>query len=327
MLFHSYTFLFLFLPLVFRTFLYLEEKKQQKELALAWLVIASWFFYAWWQPIYLLLLLLSTLFNFGVGWGLQSAPGKSLLVFGVSGNLALLGYFKYATFFLHTTNTLFDTAFSPLPIVLPLAISFFTFQQIAWLVDVYRGQVTEYSLLHHCLFVCFFPQLIAGPIVHHNEMMPQFSVRRERSQRQRDVEVGLTIFCLGFLKKVALADPAAVYADPIFAAAAQGEPISFFEAWGGTLAYSFQLYFDFSGYSDMAVGLARLFGIRLPVNFFSPYQAASIIEFWRRWHMTLSRFLRDYLYIPLGGNRSGLTRTGLNLLTTMGLGGLWHGAD
>ena len=327
MLFHSYTFLFLFLPLVFGTFLYLEEKKRQRELALAWLVIASWFFYAWWQPVYLFLLLLSTLFNFGVGWGLQSAPGRGLLVFGVGGNLALLGYFKYANFFLHSTNTLFDTAFSPVPIILPLAISFFTFQQIAWLVDVYRGQVTEYNLLHYCLFVCFFPQLIAGPIVHHSEMMPQFSRGRERSRRQRDVEVGITIFCLGFLKKVVLADTAAVYADPVFAAAAHGESISFFEAWGGTLAYSFQLYFDFSGYSDMAIGLARLFGIRLPVNFFSPYRSASIIDFWRRWHMTLSRFLRDYLYIPLGGNRSGLTRTGLNLLATMGLGGLWHGAD
>ncbi|MFN2169006.1 MAG: MBOAT family O-acyltransferase [Anaerolineae bacterium] len=210
--------------------------------------------------------------------------------------------------------------------MLPLAISFFTFQQIAYLVDAYRGQAAEYNPVHYALFVSFFPQLIAGPIVHHSEMMPQFGLARDRDTRRRDLEVGLTIFCLGFLKKVVLADTASLQANPVFDAAAQGELLTFFEAWGGALAYSFQLYFDFSGYSDMAIGLGRLFGIRLPVNFFSPYRAGSIIEFWRRWHITLARFLRDYLYIPLGGNRQGASRTRVNLMLTMLLGGLWHGA-
>lgn len=325
MLFNSSAFIFLFLPLVLLVFLYLERRRPNS--ALTWLVIASLFFYAWWKPVYLLLLLVSMSFNFYIGRQLQLQARRWVLVAGIAGNLGLLAYFKYAHFLVGTINWLSGVDLAIDVIVLPLAISFFTFQQIAWLVDAYRGQASEYNPVHYALFVCFFPQLIAGPIVHHAEMMPQFAQRRASDTRIRDLEVGLTIFCLGFLKKVVLADTASLHANPVFDAAASGEILTFFEAWGGTLAYSFQLYFDFSGYSDMAIGLARLFGIRLPVNFFSPYRAGSVIEFWRRWHITLTRFLRDYLYIPLGGNRKGTPKTLANLMITMLLGGLWHGAS
>ncbi|HIE55708.1 MAG TPA: MBOAT family protein, partial [Chromatiaceae bacterium] len=211
-------------------------------------------------------------------------------------------------------------------IVLPLAISFFTFQQIAYLVDAYKGITHEYRFMHYALFVTFFPQLIAGPIVHHKEMLPQFMTRDNVSPRLENITIGLTIFFIGLFKKSVLADGVAPYSTSVFEAAATGHPVTFFVAWGGALAYTMQLYFDFSGYSDMAIGAARLFGIRLPLNFHSPHKAVNIVEFWRRWHITLSRFLRDYLYIPLGGNRKGKFRRYLNLFLTMLLGGLWHGA-
>jgi D-alanyl-lipoteichoic acid acyltransferase DltB (MBOAT superfamily) len=211
-------------------------------------------------------------------------------------------------------------------VILPLGISFITFQKIAYLVDAYQGKTREYNFLHFCLFVTFFPQLIAGPIVHHREVMPQFNEPRIYRFSYENLAVGVTIFALGLFKKVMIADNIALHATPVFDAAAQGTPLSLLEAWSGALAYTLQLYFDFSGYSDMAIGLGRMFGIRLPVNFYSPYKAANIIDFWRRWHITLSRFLRDYLYIPLGGNRKGPVRRYLNLFVTMLLGGLWHGA-
>lgn len=324
MLFNSYSFLFLFLPLTLIVFLRLEQGR--REYALAWLVACSLFFYAWWKPAYLLLLLASMTVNFIIGSFLQRRHRPWALVLGIAINLALLAWFKYAHFIAGTLTALGGVELALDAIVLPLAISFFTFQQIAWLVDAHRGEAREYNPVHYALFVCFFPQLIAGPIVHHAEMMPQFGQSRAADRRRRDLEIGLTIFCLGFLKKVVLADTASLQANPVFEAAARGEALTFVEAWGGALAYTFQLYFDFSGYSDMAIGLARLFGIRLPVNFFSPYRATSIIDFWRRWHITLTRFLRDYLYIPLGGNRKGTPRTLANLMTTMLLGGLWHGA-
>jgi D-alanyl-lipoteichoic acid acyltransferase DltB (MBOAT superfamily) len=211
-------------------------------------------------------------------------------------------------------------------IILPLAISFFTFQQIAYLVDVSRGETQETKFLHYCIFVVFFPQLIAGPIVHHKEILPQFLRNPMYRPQVKRLSVGLTILFLGLFKKVIIADEMAMYATPIFYASAQGEVLTFFQAWLGTLAYTFQIYFDYSGYSDIAIGVAWMFGIHLPLNFFSPYKAVNIIEFWRRWNMTLSRFLRDYLYIPLGGNRKGNFRTFINLMITMLLGGLWHGA-
>jgi D-alanyl-lipoteichoic acid acyltransferase DltB (MBOAT superfamily) len=211
-------------------------------------------------------------------------------------------------------------------IIFPLAISFFTFQQIAYLVDIYKGSAREYSFLHYSLFITFFPKLISGPIVHHNEMMPQFEKKSTYKLNSENISAGMTIFIIGLFKKVILADGVAVYATPVFEAAEQNVLITFFEAWGGALAYTFQIYFDFSGYTDMAIGLGRMFGINLPLNFYSPYKARNIIEFWSRWHITLSRFLRDYLYIPLGGNRKGEYRRYLNLMIVMFLGGLWHGA-
>jgi len=238
----------------------------------------------------------------------------------------VLGYYKYANFFIENINLAFDTGWNVEAIILPLAISFFTFQQITYLVDAYRGETREYNFLQYALFVSFFPQLIAGPIVHHREMMPQFSKARGFSLKYEYIAVGLSIFFLGLFKKVVLADSMSGYVAETFSVVSHGDLLSFFEAWKGTLAYSFQLYFDFSGYSDMAVGVAFLFGIRLPLNFNSPYKARSIIEFWQRWHITLSRFLKDYLYIPLGGNRKGKARRYSNLMITMLLGGLWHGA-
>jgi len=272
-------------------------------------------------------------FNYAVGVLICSpSPTRGqfyrrvFLTIGVATNLACLGYFKYANFFVDNFNAFTDSNYNFEHIVLPLAISFFTFQQIAYLVDTYNGETREYNFLHYCLFVVFFPQLIAGPIVHHKEMLPQFARSETYRLRSAHLAVGITILAIGLFKKVVLADGIAVYATPVFDAAEQGVNITFFEAWGATLAYTFQLYFDFSGYSDMAIGLARMFGVRLPLNFNSPYKATSIIDFWRRWHITLSRFLRDYLYFPLGGSRRGETRRMSNLMITMLLGGLWHGA-
>ncbi|WP_069472773.1 MBOAT family O-acyltransferase [Candidatus Marithrix sp. Canyon 246] len=338
MLFNSYEFIFLFLPITLLVFFSIGGRGHHR-IAIAWLVGASLFFYGWWNPAYLGLILASILFNYATGVALLSQPSTSLrfaslrfasrgiiLLFGICVNLFLLGYFKYANFFVDNLNSLSGSTFHLETIILPLAISFFTFQQITYLVDAYKGETREYNFLHYCLFVTFFPQLIAGPIVHHREMLPQFAKSTIYKLNYDHLAVGLTIFFLGLFKKVFLADGVAVYATPVFDAAEQGLTLSFFEAWAGALAYSLQLYFDFSGYSDMAIGIARMFGVRLPLNFNSPYKAINIIDFWRCWHMTLSRFLRDYVYIPLGGNRKGKWRRYVNLMITMLLGGLWHGA-
>jgi len=257
----------------------------------------------------------------------DGASVGGLLAFGVAVNLGLIAYFKYAGFLAGAANQMFGTRIDLGEITLPLAISFFTFQQIAYLVDARRGITSERNFLHYCLFVVFFPQLIAGPIIHHKEVLPQFARGETFRLRAANLTIGLTIFAIGLFKKVVVADSLAEIASPAFAAADAGANVEFFQAWGGTLAYSLQLYFDFSGYSDMAIGLARLFGIRLPINFNAPYRATSIIDFWRRWHMTLSRFLRDYLYIPLGGSRRGKAWRYINVMITMLLGGLWHGAS
>ena len=238
----------------------------------------------------------------------------------------MLGYFKYANFFADNLNHFAGTALPIGQVILPLGISFFTFTQIAFLVDTYQGKVKEYNFVHYTLFVTYFPHLIAGPVLHHKEMMPQFAKRNVCHINWDNVAVGLTIFVLGLAKKVLIADSLADFSTPIFSAVAAGGQPMLFEAWIGALAYTFQLYFDFSAYSDMAIGLSLMFNVRLPINFNSPYKATSVIEFWRRWHMTLSRFLRDYLYIPLGGNRNGKTQRFFNLMITMLLGGLWHGA-
>ncbi len=325
MLFNSYIFIFIFLPVTLVGF-HLIGKRGHHRIAISWLVGASLFFYAWWNPAYLGLMLISILFNYAVGVSLLDRPKRAILFFGVIINFCLLGYFKYANFFVDSLNVVTSSNIVLEKITLPIAISFFTFQQITYLVDAYRGETKEYNFLHYCLFVTFFPQLIAGPIVHHKEMLPQFAKDTLYKLKAEHFVVGMTIFLIGLFKKCILADGIAVHATPVFAAAELGMQVTFFEAWGGALAYTFQLYFDFSGYSEMALGLARMFGVRLPVNFLSPYKANNIIDFWKRWHITLSRFLRDYLYISLGGNRKGPTKRYLNLMITMLLGGLWHGA-
>jgi len=329
MLFNSYEFIFAFLPVCLGVFFLLGQRLGVR-VALGWLVACSLFFYGWWNPAYLGLIVLSMMFNFILGTTLSRRMdrrgNRMLLVFGIAVNLGLIGYFKYANFFVTNFNAVTGTGFDVGTIILPLAISFFTFQQITFLVDSHAGKTQEYDLLRYSLFVTFFPQLIAGPIVHHAEMMPQFARRALVHPRARHLAVGLTIFALGLFKKAVLADGIAPYADSAFADAEAGVALDMVAAWSGALAYTFQLYFDFSGYSDMAIGLARMFGITLPLNFNSPYKAENIIDFWRRWHMTLSRFLRDYVYIPLGGNRRGLVRRHGNLMATMLIGGLWHGA-
>lgn len=330
MLFNSYEFLFAFLPLT--VLAYFVIARNGREPAITWLVLASLFFYGWWNPVYLLLLVGSMLVNYRLGRALSATAnragnhGRLLLAGGVALNLALIAYFKYAGFAAGTINAVAGTQFDVGNIVLPLAISFFTFQQIAYLVDARSGITHEYSFMHYALFVTFFPQLIAGPIIHHRDVLPQFTREGAMQPRAQDFAIGATIFAFGLFKKTVLADGVAPHATSVFDAAARGEPLTLLVAWGGALAYTLQLYFDFSGYSDMAIGAARIFGVRLPLNFHSPYRATSIVEFWRRWHMTLSQFLRDYLYIPLGGNRGSRIGRYRNLLLTMLLGGLWHGA-
>jgi D-alanyl-lipoteichoic acid acyltransferase DltB (MBOAT superfamily) len=294
------------------------------------LVCASFFFYAWWNPFYLILIAGSLLLNYAAGVALSSNNDQRIkkvyLTAGIAANLGLLAYYKYTHFFIDNLNYVFGTSYHLKTILLPLAISFFTFQQVAYLVDVYKGYASEHDFVSYCLFVTFFPQLIAGPIVHHNEMLPQFGKDLVYRLNYEHLAVGITGFIIGLFKKVVLADGVERYASAVFNAAELGTSLTLIEAWIGALAYSFQLYFDFSGYCDMSIGLAMMFGIRLPLNFFSPYKSINIIEFWRRWHMTLARFLKNYLYIPLGGNRKGKFRRYLNMMVTMLLGGLWHGA-
>jgi D-alanyl-lipoteichoic acid acyltransferase DltB (MBOAT superfamily) len=325
-LFNSHVFILVFLPLTLAVFLVIGGAGGGRPARL-WLLGMSLVFYGWWSPSFLVLLLASIGANHAFGRAIAAARvarprlAQWLMVAGIAGNLALLAWYKYAAFVTGNVAALTGLDFTLQAVALPLAISFYTFQQIAFLSDARRGDAPAYGLVDYALFVTFFPQLIAGPIVHHDELVPQ--LRGVRRPEPEDVAAGLAFFVLGLLKKLAIADPVGALATPTFAAA--GTPGAL-EAWLAVSAFTIGLYFDFSGYSDMAVGLARMFGIRLPYNFASPYQAGSIIEFWRRWHMTLSRFLRDYVYIPLGGNRHGVARRHANLMLTMLLGGLWHGA-
>ena len=324
MLFSSYTFLFQFFPATVLAFA--AARRHSPRAGIMVLAGASLFFYGAWRPVYLLLLIASIGVNFALGLRMEDPLRRRAIgTFGVALNLAVLCYFKYTNFIFDSLNTLTGAPLPFVNIVLPLGISFFTFQQIAYLVDVMRGARIERDIVSYTLFVSFFPHLIAGPLVHHAEMIPQF--KRGRTGRSAVLAArGLAIFAAGLFKKVVIADNLAQFVSPVFAHLDAGGGVTTPWAWLATLAYTLQIYFDFSGYSDMAIGLALLFGIRLPVNFRSPYRANSIIEFWRRWHITLSRFLRDYLYIPLGGNRLGEQRRYINLLVTMLLGGLWHGA-
>ncbi|MEY4706998.1 MAG: hypothetical protein RJB58_721 [Pseudomonadota bacterium] len=294
------------------------------------LLLASYAFYAWWRADFLLLLMGSTLINYMLGREIElrrarRADRRLFLIGGLIFNLGLIAVFKYQTLFVTTANDLLNIGLPVSEFFLPLAISFFTFEQISYLVDADSGKARSYSLLDYALFVAYFPHLIAGPIVRHNDLIPQFHALR--SSRAIDLAAGITLFTIGLAKKTLVADNLAPFADAIFNAAGRGTPLGLTDSWLGTLFFSFQIYFDFSAYSDMALGSAVILGIRLPVNFLSPYKAASIIEFWRRWHISLSAFLRDYLYIPLGGNRGSRARRYLNILITMLLGGLWHGAN
>ncbi len=328
MLFSSFEFIFIFLPISFFIYFYLNRKKLG-EASKAFLLVTSLFFYSWWNIVYLPLILISMIFNYVIGVNLsknienRKISKKTLLIFGIISNVSLLGYFKYSDFFIDNFNGVFGSEIPLLNLALPLAISFFTFQQIAYLVDSFRNETKEYDFLNYAVFVSFFPQLIAGPIVHHKEMMPQFESARTKIINYKNIAAGLFIFSIGLFKKIVVADTFSVWATNGFD---KSETLSFIEAWVTSYSYTFQLYYDFSGYTDMAIGAALLFNIKLPINFNSPYKARNIQDFWRRWHITLSRFLRDYIYIPLGGNKKGKIRTYYNLLATFVIGGFWHGA-
>ena len=328
MLFNSFEFIFLFLPIAFFIYFYLNKKKLVTASKI-FLVLSSLFFYSWWNIIYLPLILISMIFNFKIGKLIlenkerEIFTKKRLLTIGIIINISLLGYFKYADFFIKNTNYFFNFEFTELKLALPLAISFFTLQQVAYLIETFRGKIKENSFLNYGVFVTFFPQLISGPIVYHREIMGQFTLIKNKIINTDNISFGLLIFSIGFFKKVVIADTFAVWASDGFD---NPEILTFYKSWITTLSYTFQIYFDFSGYTDMALGIALLFNIKLPINFNSPYKATNIQDFWRRWHITLSRFLRDYIYIPLGGSRQSSLKTYSNLILTFIIGGLWHGA-
>jgi len=325
MVFSSLEFIYLFMPPVLIGF-FLFRALRMEGAIIWWLITASLAFYAWWSPVHLLLLLASVGVNFTIHRYLKVNRSRTVLAAGIVGNLAVLAWFKYADFLLENVALMVGGKSDALGIVLPLAISFFTFQQISFLLDTWNKKIESCDFKRYVLFVTFFPQLIAGPIVLQKDTIPQFRLDNFVSRTGLNLLLGSTLFGIGLFKKIVLADGIAPVANAVFSAADAGQTVPMETAWLGSLAYTFQIYFDFSGYCDMALGIARMFGIRLPINFNSPYKALSISEFWRRWHITLSRFLRDYLYIPLGGNRSGILGRHGNLVATMLLGGLWHGA-
>ncbi|NLI11032.1 MAG: MBOAT family protein [Peptococcaceae bacterium] len=322
MLFNSFEFIFIFLQLTLFIFYFCINKGLNRP-AIFSLVLMSLLFYSYWNYKYVLLIALSISLNYLTGHLISKTGKKYILIAGISFNLLLLTYYKYCNFFINNINRVFHTDISSLNIILPLAISFFTFTQIAYIVDIYRDRTIKYDFITYSLFVLFFPHLIAGPIVYHKEIIPQFTDQKTFQVNYRNISTGILLFFIGLSKKVIIADYFSPHVSAVFDLA---EHPTFIDAWAGTLSYVMQIYFDFSGYTDMALGLAYLFNIKMPNNFDSPYQSNNIIDFWRRWHMTLSRFLKDYLYIPLGGNRLGKPRKYFNLMVTMLLGGLWHGA-
>lgn len=327
MLFTTAVFFCLYLPIVLVGFFLLGRRSHTA--AAAWLFFASLFFYGYWMPQFTWLLLGSITGNFLIGRQIGETKGSTArgwLIIGIASNLALLAYYKYANFFVDNLNAALGTHLDIGKVILPIGISFFTFTQIAFLADAFQKGVREYKFIHYGLFVTYFPHLIAGPVLHHAQMMPQFGNEKTFRFDAGNFAGGVAIFALGLFKKVVLADGISPYADAVFKPADAGLQPDLAEAWLGAVAYTFQLYFDFSGYSDMAIGLSWMFNIRLPFNFDSPYRATNISDFWRRWHISLSNFLRDYLYIALGGNRLGPVRRYMNLAATMLLGGLWHGA-
>jgi D-alanyl-lipoteichoic acid acyltransferase DltB (MBOAT superfamily) len=329
MLFTQVEFLFLFLPVTLAGYFLIARFIDAPAARLGWLAAASLAFYSYWDLRFVPIILVSIVFNYVMGLLVaRQTDGRArgwLFAIAIGANLSALAFYKYTNFGIQIFNGLAHTRYPALAIVLPLGISFFTFTQIAYLADVYGGYPHERSFVKYGLFVTYFPHLIAGPILHHREMMPQFGAENSRKLSIENVAIGLTILAIGLFKKSVIADGFGLMASPVFQAA-NSHHLLVMDAWGGALAYSLQIYFDFSGYSDMAIGISTLFGIKLPFNFDAPYKSRSIVEFWRRWHISLSRFLRDYLYIPLGGNRLGPQRRNLNLFLTMLLGGLWHGA-
>lgn len=334
MLFNSYAFIFFYFPIVLAGFFLIGRRNARA--AAGFLALASLFFYGWWSITALPLLLGSICFNYWMGLQLTPQPGrndrnrKRWLILALSVNLGVLAVFKYADFFLVNVNAgLAEAGISPLPLLhaaLPIGISFYTFTQIAFLVDCWQGKVQERRFVPYVLFVTYFPHLIAGPVLHHKQMMPQFANPATYRIDPNKLALGIAIFTFGLAKKLLIADRLGQYADMVFNGVHAGVLPTLYTSWFGVLAYTLQIYFDFSGYSDMAVGLSLCLGVQLPLNFRSPYKSTNIIEFWRRWHISLSTFLRDYLYVPLGGNRKGEARRYLNLFLTMLLGGLWHGA-
>jgi D-alanyl-lipoteichoic acid acyltransferase DltB (MBOAT superfamily) len=322
MLFNSYEFIFLFLPITFFIYFYLTSKRLITG-AKGFLVFASLFFYSWWDIVYLPLIVGSVLFNFFIGSKLGKKPSKYFLTFGIVGNVALLGYFKYTDFFIENYNWVLSTDTPLLHLALPLAISYFTFQQIAFLVDSYRGETKEYDLLNYSVFIMFFPQLLMGPIMHHKEIIPQFQNKWKLVIRWENVSLGLFIFAIGLAKKTLLGDPLTDYAQNAFDHA---QDLSMIEAWYASLSYVLSYYFDLSGYADMAIGIGKMFNINIPINFNSPYKARNFAEYWQRWHITLSRFLGDYVYKSLGGNKRVAWVMYLNIMITFFVSGFWHGA-
>lgn len=328
MLFNSYVFLFAFLPITLSGF-YILYATGRRQALVPFLFLASVAFYAWWTPADSVFLISSIVGNFLISGYIarsQEPLSKRLLTLAVCANLGLLFYFKYYEFVMSNVAAIGGWPHTPTGVHLPIGISFFTFTQLAYLVDCYRSRDSERTFSNYGLFVTIFPHLIAGPIIHHAQMRPQFDRLRTNDIDPTLIAVGVMCFIMGLAKKVLLADNLVTWADPAFNAVDTGGTLSSGQAWIGILAYTLQIYFDFSGYSDMAIGLALLFGIRLPINFDSPYKSRSFIEFWRRWHITLSTWLRDYLYIPLGGNRGGEFMRLRNVMITMVLGGIWHGA-
>jgi alginate O-acetyltransferase complex protein AlgI len=329
MLFTQFEFLFLFLPVTFAGYFLIAHFIDAPVARMSWLAIASLVFYSYWDVRFVPVILVSIATNYVLGLLIARQSNDRakgwLFALAISVNLLALGFYKYTNFGIQILNAVTAAKHPALAIVLPLGISFFTFTQIAYLADVYGGYPHERSVVKYALFVTYFPHLIAGPILHHREMMPQFGSDASRRISAEKIALGLTILAIGLVKKSLVADGFALIANPVFQTANQNH-LHIMDAWAGALAYSLQIYFDFSGYCDMAIGISILFGIKLPFNFDAPYKSQSIVEFWRRWHITLSRFLRDYLYIPLGGNRHGQRRRNINLAATMILGGLWHGA-
>ena len=332
MLFNSFEFIFLFLPLTLLVYFALLHKRLTIA-AKSWLLFASLFFYCWWNVKYLPLILGSILFNYTIGGLLveydenrtRAVSKRTILFTGLAANILLLCWFKYMDFFIGTANGLMGTQLPFLKIVLPLGISFFTITQIAFLVDAYEGLVEERNLLNYALFVTFFPHLLAGPILHHKEMMPQFERLRNKVVHWKNLYLGLALFFLGLFKKVVIADTFSQWASAGFDAT---QPLTLFPAWLASLSYTFQLYFDFSGYSDMAVGIGWMFNISLPVNFNSPYKATGMIDFWKRWHITLTNFVTTYLYTPIlrAFGRVTFARSLVAIFLAMLISGFWHGA-